>query len=110
MGHRADATTAAAETPFALDAHQRPRTVANLLIVPWAAQEIVPTKLQPSGPAFAAGIRPGMLQAFANHRAVNGAGAPVGVTNHSGNRRTILGKHYFGRAKVVTASPPFAVD
>lgn len=110
MGHRADATAATSETPFALDAHQRPRTIANFLIVPWPTQKIVPAELQPSGPAFAAGIRPGMLQAFANHRAVDGAGASIGITDHSGNGRAGLGKHDLRRTKVITASPPLAVD
>jgi len=110
MGHGPDATAAAAETPFALDAHQRPRSIANFLIVPGATQKVVPAQLQPSGPALAAGIRPGMLKAFANHRTVNGSGAPVGITDYSGNSRAVLGEHDFRRTKVITARPPFPVD
>jgi len=42
VGYRANPSAAAAETPLTLDAHQGPRAVADFLIVPWAAQKIIP--------------------------------------------------------------------
>jgi len=110
MSDCANTTATAAKTPFAFDAHERPGTVANFLIVPRAAQKIIPTQLQPSGPTVAARIGPGMLQPVAGHRAIDGAGASVGITNHAGHVGTVLGKYYFGIAEAIARCPPLAFD
>jgi hypothetical protein len=110
VGDCANAFAAAAEAPFAFDAHERPRAVPNLLFVPGTAQEIIPAKLKPTAAAFACGIRPAVLQPFADHRAVDCAGAAIGVMNFARNRRTVLGEQNFGSAKVVATRPPLTVD
>src|SRR5437870_13269987 len=106
MSDCANTTATAAKTPFAFDAHERPGTVANFLIVPRAAQKIIPTQLQPSGPTVAARIGPGMLQPAAGHRAIVGAGASVGITTHGGHAGSVWGKYYVGLPEALARCPP----
>ena len=110
MSYSANATTATAETPFALDAHESPGTITDRLIVPRSTQKIIPAEFQPTGPAFAAGISPSVLEPLANHGAVDGARAAVGIADYTGNARAVLSKHNFRIAEAVATRPPLAVD
>src|SRR5439155_23828542 len=109
MSDGANARAVALETPFPLYAHQRPRAVANFLIVPWPAEEIIPAQFEPSASAIAACVCPRVLKSFTDQGAVQRACAAVGVMDDAGNARAALRENDFRSTEVIPGGPPLAI-